>query len=355
MSEDKIVGGWRIVSSRGGDGELYKATPVAPGGACGESFVSDVSAGEAEGLAEAWATEYPIERPVVAAEPDPEPELDRADVDPALAPPAPPPPAWQLPDPTDPVLAHTSTTTMSLLPVIETATETKPLLTAAQADNAARLEPVTAKNAPDVLAATTAAAKPMIVLTAEQQARLDKECKQQHRFGPCDPGHCAELERGPMTRLPIVDAARCSACGGECCKRMPGSATPADFPDLDKLETLVRSGYWTLDCWDGDPAFDEESEGVEWLDRVLYPRPAIKGYGGQAHHAAWGGACVFLSSAGCAMSYEDRPEQCRELVPGPQEAGCSLDERLSKQAVALMWRPQAAALEAILARVEADS
>lgn len=238
MSEDKIVGGWRIVSSRGGDGELYKATPVAPGGACGESFVSDVSAGEAEGLAEAWATEYPIERPVVAAEPDPEPELDRADVDPALAPPAPPPPAWQLPDPTDPVLAHTSTTTMSLLPVIETATETnmtkpstkpgnrkppttKPLLTAAQADNAARLEPVTAKNAPDVLAATTTAAKPMIVLTAEQQARLDKECKQQHRFGPCDPGHCAELERGRV-RCATPAPTRCGCERGDgCCDELP--------------------------------------------------------------------------------------------------------------------------------------
>lgn len=147
-------------------------------------------------------------------------------------------------------------------------------------------------------------------------------------------------------RLPIIDAARCSSCGGECCKRMPGSATPADFPDLVVLEEAIRGGRWTLDCWDGDvePGGD--------LHRVLYPRPAIKGYTHNAMHAAWGGPCTFHGPNGCALEYAARPEQCRELVPGSEEAGCHSE--LTKEAVALMWRPHAAALEEMLARIDGE-
>lgn len=117
-ADDVVAGGWRIVESR--DGELHKATPVAPGGACGESFTS-ADPGEAGKLAEEWARSYPIERSsddgLLKLAGDDEswgymrPDDDapagvRDDVDPALAPPAPPPPAFELPDPRDPVLAH---------------------------------------------------------------------------------------------------------------------------------------------------------------------------------------------------------------------------------------------------------
>lgn len=149
-----------------------------------------------------------------------------------------------------------------------------------------------------------------------------------------------------VTRLPIVNAARCSACGGECCKRMPSSAMPADFPDLALLEDAIRSGRWTFDCWDGDTEVDGE------LDRVLYPRPAIgTKMGNPLDDASWGGTCTFHSSIGCELEYHARPTECRELVPGEVGAGCH--SKMSKYTTAMAWRPQAAKLEAILTRVEA--
>ncbi len=87
------------------------------------------------------------------------------------------------------------------------------------------------------------------------------------------------------------------------------------------------------------------------MDRVLYPRPAIQGHERKPHHEAWGGPCTFHTPGGCSLKYEARPVQCRELVPGSEEAGCISD--LEKRDVALLWRPYAAELEAILARIEA--
>lgn len=156
--------------------------------------------------------------------------------------------------------------------------------------------------------------------------------------------------------LPIVDnqnLGRCGPCGGECCKRMPGYAAPEDTPDLAELGRLVLSGRWTFDQWDGDP--HEETDEVPGLDdlpipRVLLPRPAIKGHEGKPRHATWGGGtCTLHGPAGCLLTFERRPVQCRALVPGTQGKDCKGGP--SKLDLALAWRPRAADLEEVLAWV----
>ena len=47
--------------------------------------------------------------------------------------------------------------------------------------------------------------------------------------------------------LPVVAnneaADTCRACGGECCKQMPGSYHPAQFgPDLEGVYELLKAG-----------------------------------------------------------------------------------------------------------------
>lgn len=149
-----------------------------------------------------------------------------------------------------------------------------------------------------------------------------------------------------MIRLPIlINAAVCSACGGECCKRMPGLASPVDFPDLAVLEAGLRSGRWTFDQWDGDPA----DCGDDALPRVLLPRPAIVGQEAKPHHAPWrGGPCTFHSEAGCEMKHEARPIQCRELVPSMTRDCRGGPDKID---LALLWRPFVGELEAMLVRV----
>jgi hypothetical protein len=59
----------------------------------------------------------------------------------------------------------------------------------------------------------------------------------------------------------------CAPCGGQCCKHMPGAASPEDFgaPDReamrDRLRTAFDSGLWAIDWWEGDPRDDRTRRG----------------------------------------------------------------------------------------------
>lgn len=141
--------------------------------------------------------------------------------------------------------------------------------------------------------------------------------------------------------LPVINAALCSACGGRCCKSMPGAAMPEDFTDLQVLEAAISTGRWTLDWVRGDIVYPYE------LERVLYPRPAIDGHEGVPSHHGYGGQCTFLGAAGCELDYERRPVECRELDPGL----LNCEGTRWKEDFAAAWRPFAAELEDMLTRL----
>lgn len=129
---------------------------------------------------------------------------------------------------------------------------------------------------------------------------------------------------------------RCKECGGKCCARMPGTASPEDFgaPDRDvmayRIADVMHSGRWALDCWDGYDG-DGDLNGD-----VYYLRPATVGSEGHAVDRSWGDACTFLTDDGCAI-YPSRPYGCRDLVPGPP---CYVaTEQGSKRGGAMMWLP----------------
>ena len=101
----------------------------------------------------------------------------------------------------------------------------------------------------------------------------------------------------------------CSACGGACCKHLPGIAAPADFnmPDKARISEALRSGLWALDCYEGQKS--------DYTD-LWYLRPATKHAQGQMIDRSWGGVCVFFEEAtGCTLPHDDRPEECRLLEP----------------------------------------
>jgi hypothetical protein len=141
-----------------------------------------------------------------------------------------------------------------------------------------------------------------------------------------------------MTRqLPIVNAERCTSCGGRCCKHMPGTSSPEDWgaPDEDamaaRIDGALRTGKWAIDWLDAD-----EDVG----SRVFYLRPAIKGKEGDVFDPSWGGTCTMLGPKGCALEYEQRPHGCRELVPGLPDAPCLRpDTTMPKITDAGLWAP----------------
>jgi Fe-S-cluster containining protein len=135
-----------------------------------------------------------------------------------------------------------------------------------------------------------------------------------------------------MTIEGNFDAARCAACGGACCKSLPGAAFPEDFPTAESVQEALATGRWALDWWEGDPR-----EGHDELTEAYFLRPATKGKEGVVRDPSWGGECTFLTPKGCELPAERRPRECRMLTPRPKGVDCMGDGTAGKRAAAVAW------------------
>lgn len=101
----------------------------------------------------------------------------------------------------------------------------------------------------------------------------------------------------------------CAACGGACCKHVPGVAYPGDFDhDIDRVRAALKSGLWAL------------RGGTE---RYLEPK---------THH----GVCVFLKENGCLLTMKDRPLECKVLRP-LKGGGCRSDHIVGRPEASEEW------------------
>jgi len=97
---------------------------------------------------------------------------------------------------------------------------------------------------------------------------------------------------------------------------MPGAAVPDDMKVLsaEHIAELLCSGNWSIDCYENDTP-------------LYYLRPATLDGQYDTFDFSWGGQCVFLGENGCQMSFEDRPLNCRMLIPNPESPGnCSFPD-----------------------------
>ena len=101
----------------------------------------------------------------------------------------------------------------------------------------------------------------------------------------------------------------CKSCKGRCCKNMPGCCHPDDFDnDFEKVKAALLSGRYTLDMWeqDSDPR-------CHW-----FVTPADIKHVNELTHYSWGNVpCNFLTPDGCELAPEQRPKECKETVPTP--------------------------------------
>jgi hypothetical protein len=129
----------------------------------------------------------------------------------------------------------------------------------------------------------------------------------------------------------------CTACGGQCCKRAPGVCYPSDFGLPGSSDTLVNAllrGRYCIDYWEGDL---HEREGDDNGPTAYFVRPAYKGDKERLVHAGWGGECTFLTNAGCSLAPEQRPTECRHLVPAANHE-CTVDDpAIGKRNAAIAW------------------
>jgi Fe-S-cluster containining protein len=126
----------------------------------------------------------------------------------------------------------------------------------------------------------------------------------------------------------------CSGCG-QCCKRLPGIVSPSDLKEVtvDSLRALFKEGY-QFDYWEGDLTGKAEHSGMTFY----YLRPQTKKSVGRIVDGSWGGECVFLTESGCSKSFEERPTQCRALVP-VENQGCHVLIPYEKKTMIKEWIP----------------
>jgi len=142
----------------------------------------------------------------------------------------------------------------------------------------------------------------------------------------------------------------CASCDDSCCKRCPGICFPEDFGSnrtdvIAAVKAALDSGRYCIDWWEGDPRYNSnyDEKGGRLPDRMSstnFIRPAEKGEEGRLRHPLWvcKNGCTFLLSTGCELSFEQRPLQCRALVP-KEDKECSMNDMYSKQSAAIAWIP----------------
>ncbi len=158
-----------------------------------------------------------------------------------------------------------------------------------------------------------------------------------------------------MAGLPIApneDLATCRACGGKCCKTLPGAYLPGQLSD-DELRNGLRSGRLVLAWWDGDPrpemnCFDVDCDGTcprctadGRLRRAYYVRPRNVNSPTGPFDPTANGACTLLGPTGCTLPFEKRPSGCQNLLVNRESPGDCHDyavpTRSFKHYAALAW------------------
>ena len=125
----------------------------------------------------------------------------------------------------------------------------------------------------------------------------------------------------------------CRDCG-KCCASYPGGWLPSEI-SIERQKTLLESH---LAVWDYYTIYNDE----ECRDRY-YLRPAnVKEHRKRKNFAdSWpSGACIFLSSSGCKLSWEERPWECKDLkATGPGECSGTKDLKgmMNKDWISREW------------------
>lgn len=172
--------------------------------------------------------------------------------------------------------------------------------------------------------------------------------------------------------LPIAnneDLATCRACGGQCCKTLPGAFLP-DQLTPDQVRAGLASGSLVLAWWAGDPrpdrnCLDVDCDGTcarcladDKLLRAYYVRPRNANSPVGVRDGTTKGACTLLGPEGCTLPFAQRPAGCQNLLVNRANPGDCHDyavpTRSFKHYAALAWIPRQAELTAFAESVHAQ-
>jgi Fe-S-cluster containining protein len=93
----------------------------------------------------------------------------------------------------------------------------------------------------------------------------------------------------------------CKICKGKCCKRSAGVYLPTELTiTKEAILNLLQKGKHAID--------KDDSTATIYFIR---PRHVNK----DSIDFSWEGTCIHLTDTGCSLPQEQKPYQCRTLVP----------------------------------------
>jgi Fe-S-cluster containining protein len=117
------------------------------------------------------------------------------------------------------------------------------------------------------------------------------------------------------------NASACTPCGGQCCKGMPGIYHPDDlFSNMSDVEiknkmiTMLESG--TIVFTDNEISDSRGKYSIRVESLVPRAGNRTKNWYQPFNY----GQCINLGDTGCTLSSDERPRECRALVPSPEGA-----------------------------------
>lgn len=149
-----------------------------------------------------------------------------------------------------------------------------------------------------------------------------------------------------LSILNTEDSTLCGPCGGLCCKSLPGTTHPEEWGSTreeirEAIHVALASGRWSIDWWEGDPRPGVSYESDEWLPAARYLRP--RRVGADVIDAKWNWEkwpCTFLRDDGCLLRHDQRPSECRSLMPSADSSQCRPEsDEFTKQSNAIAWIP----------------
>lgn len=158
----------------------------------------------------------------------------------------------------------------------------------------------------------------------------------------------------PLAIANNEDASTCRACGGQCCKTLPGAYLPHQLDDA-RLRAGLAAGTFVLAWWDGDPrpgmnCFDADCDGScprcthpDRLRRAYYVRPRNLASKPGPFDGSTQGQCVLLGPTGCTLAFDDRPAGCQNLLVNRADPGNCHEYAVTtgsfKHYAAVAWAP----------------
>ena len=111
----------------------------------------------------------------------------------------------------------------------------------------------------------------------------------------------------------------CSLCKGKCCKRSPGMFSP------DQVKKELESIEQSRSIPEGFRVSTRFGRGLSYYHGLAPDTSDTTGW------------CINLTESGCRLSWEERPTECKILIPQPDTKCLSDLDGLSE--LIEVWKP----------------